>query len=658
MRVFGVVAAVAATWGGVAQAQVAAPPPASAFGRIPAIQQAAISPNGQTVAMLGGSVTDRSLSFATIDKPGLPTLNLGSVNAVSIRWAGDEYVLARVAVWEKIGAKNTYRFERNISVTPDAKPMARLLEQDTLSQQLISQPVLGVTPSPNARAFVVGLQPASGPAASNDTRLKRKGEEDYRILALWNVDPATGKGVLAERGTYDTQTWALDLTGESRLRVDVDDLTHKFSLMGRPKGAKQWTVVEADLPEDEGWDGYGGYSDPDDAVYLTQAGAGGYQLVRRSLKDGAVTPVGQPAPGGLLLIWDERRGAVVGLRSASLESGVQWLDPAIGGVHAALSKVFKGQKVELEDWSSDRTRFVARVNAQSAPAVWYLFDKARKELSPIGDEYPELKGVQFGATRSFTYKARDGLEIAAYLTLPPGPAGMKRPLVVLPHGGPASRDTDDFDWLTQFLATRGYAVLRPQFRGSTGFGREFEVAGRGEWGGKMQTDLLDGIAAAAATGEVDPDRTCVVGVSFGGYAALAGATLHPEAYRCAASVAGISDLGVLIGDNKRKFEPDSSTVRDLRRMLGDAGSAQLRATSPLQQVAAARAPILLIHGDRDGVVPIAQSELMADALTRAGKPVQFVTLAGEGHDLLNPGTRTQMLQTLEAFLAKNLPVTP
>jgi dipeptidyl aminopeptidase/acylaminoacyl peptidase len=657
MKTYLLAAACVAAMTGVAWAQ-AAPPPASAFGRIPAVQQASISPNGQTVAMLGGSPTERTLSFATIDKPNLPVLNLGAVNTVSIRWAGDEYVLARVAVWEKIGAKNTYRFERNISVTPDAKPMARLLEQDTLSQQLIEQPVLGVTPSPKARALVLGLQPSSGPSASNDTRLKRKGDDDFRVVALWNVDPATGKGALAERGTLDTSTWDVDLAGQARVRIDVDKLNHQFTLLGRPKGSANWGNVLVDLPEDEGWETYVGYSDPDDAVYLTKAVAGGTQLLRQSLKDGAVTPIGRLAAGGLSAIWDERRGLVVGLTPGASGGSPEWLDAEIGGVHAALSKVFKGRIVELKSWSTDRSRFVVRVGSAAAPASWFLFDRPQKQLSPLGDEYPELKDAPLGATRSITYAARDGLQITAYLTSPVGGRPGKAPLIVLPHDGPESHDDEDFDWLTQYLVTRGYAVLRPQYRGSTGYGRDFELAGRGEWGGKMQTDLLDGVAFVAASGEIDPSRVCIVGISFGGYAALAGATLHNDAYRCAAAIAGISDLGVLINDNKRKFDRASSVVRSLRRMLGDADTAKLRAISPLQQVSAVRVPILLVHGDQDGVVPIEQSKLMADALKESGKPVEFLTLAGEGHDLLNSGSRTQMLETLGAFLAKNLPVKP
>jgi dipeptidyl aminopeptidase/acylaminoacyl peptidase len=652
-------AASVAAMSGVAWAQ-AAPPRASAFGRIPAVEQAEISPNGQSVAILGGAPDDRSVAFATIDKPDLPMLKLGKVEAVDIRWAGDDYVITRVAYWDKVGARLAYRFERNFAVTTDGKVASRLLSNSVASGFLLSQPVVGVSTTPKVRAMMLGLKDSTGPEGSNDTHLKRKGEGDAVQLALWSVDPATGKGDLVESGDFDTARWSLDLTGAARVRLDIDDLKHTFTILGRAKGKTQWTNVLVNA-EEESSRTYYGYSDPDDAIYLATTTDAGAQMVRRRLGDGVVEPVGRAVRGSNLgLVWDPRRGTAVGVSSGAEKRSIEWLDPEIGGVHAALSKVFKGKDVSLNDWSADRTRFIVEIDSQDAPPDWYLFDRARKELSPLGSAYPELKDVAFGQTRWITYKARDGMEIPAYLTLPPGaPAtGGKLPLIVLPHGGPVARDEAGFDWLTQFLATRGYAVLRPQFRGSWGLGRDFEMAGRGEWGGKIQTDLLDGVAAAAADGSIDPSRVCIVGWSFGGYSALAGASLHPEAYKCAASIAGIADLGLLISETMRSYGTEGGSIRSLRRMLADANSAKLRDTSPLQQVAAIRAPILLIHADQDTVVLPEQSEKMAAALRGMGKPVEHVVLTDDDHYLLKSSTRTQMLETLATFLAKNLPVKP
>jgi dipeptidyl aminopeptidase/acylaminoacyl peptidase len=659
MKSYILAAACVAATTGVAWAQTA-PPPASAFGRIPAVQDIAISPNGQTIATLGGTPTQRQLTFATIDQPGLPILDLGAVKALSVDWIGDAYAAAEIELWhEGSGPKTSYGYARIISITPQGKAVARFLDGDPASQAAGWMPVIGATQGPAAKAIVLGLRDSAGPVGGPDTRIKRKGERQGFVRALLSVDPATGKGTLLEAGDFDTWNWAVDLNGEARVREDTDDVTHKFSLYARAKGTRPWKPIFVGQDE-EAWVNYLGYSDPEDAIYLTQPGPDGDQVTRRRLSDGAVEAVGRPVKGlTLSTVWDRRRKAVIGLASGGEQRTIEWLDPELGGVHAALSRAFKSKTVGLYDWSADRTRFLVRVGAQASPAEWYLFDKARKELSPLGEEYPELKGAALGVTKWVTYKARDGLEISAYLTMPPGApaAGAKAPLIVLPHGGPRARDDNDFDWLTQFLATRGYAVLRPQFRGSLGFGRAFELAGRGEWGGKMQTDLLDGVAAVAASGDIDPKRACIVGWSFGGYAALAGATLHPDAYRCAASIAGISDLGLLLKEELQSSGSESASMRDLRRLLDGATPQMVAATSPLQNVDAVRAPILLIHADRDRVVELEQSEKMAAALKAAGKSVEFVTIKDDDHGLAQSATRTQMLEALGAFLAKNLPVT-
>jgi dipeptidyl aminopeptidase/acylaminoacyl peptidase len=199
-------------------------------------------------------------------------------------------------------------------------------------------------------------------------------------------------------------------------------------------------------------------------------------------------------------------------------------------------------------------------------------------------------------------------------------------------------------------------VLQPQFRGSWGFGDAFEAAGQGEWGGKMQADMLDGVAALAKSGETDSSRVCIVGASFGGYSALAGAALYPGFYKCAASIAGIADLGQFLIEKRRLYGAAAASIEELRAELGAASSETLQAQSPARHAGAVRAPVLLIHGDKDTVVDIAQSELMADALKAAGKAYEFVVLENENHYLTRTATRTQTLEVLERFLAKNLPV--
>jgi dipeptidyl aminopeptidase/acylaminoacyl peptidase len=633
----------------LAGAAHAAPPPATAFGRVPAVVDTAISPDGRRVALLGGTSEQRYVSIATIDDPNMPALALGDAEAVGLSWAGNDHVLARMAYWRSEGPRLAYRFERNVSINTQGQAVSRLLESDAFSQYLVTQPVLGVVAGPPASVYVLGLTPIEANSGM-DTRIKRKGTEGW-AYALMKVDPATGKGVRVEKGDSDTIRWELNPAGEAKVRLDIDELTHKFEVYAR-SGARAWTQI---------WQGgdyesrrqYLGYSAPEDAIYLAKDG----RIVRKALAGGGEQPVGQPLNGvSPKMLWDPHRVAPVAIVGGTEKPVYEWLDADLGATHAALAKAFKGKDVSLTDWSADRTRFLVRVSSPASPGVRYLFDKTRKELSPLGEEYPELKDAALGQTSWITYKARDGLEVPAYLTLPPGlPAGAKPPLIVLPHGGPTARDNFDFDYIAQFLATRGYAVLQPQFRGSWGFGAAFENAGAGEWGGKMQTDLLDGIAAVAD--KADASKVCVVGASFGGYAALAGATMHPDAYKCAASIAGVADLGLLLEQLWRTSGDDSAGIGELRAMLGAADKGKLNATSPALLVSKATAPILLIHGDEDTIVAPQQSQVMANALKAAGKPVEYVVLAGENHYMTRSATRTQMLQALETFLAKQLPAT-
>lgn len=628
---------------------IAAPPPASAFGRIPVVVDAAISPDGTRVAILGGLGDQRTLSIATLDNPTMPSLALGDIEAVSVRWAGDRHVLARVAYWEEIAPRVAYRFERNISITAEGKPVGRLLEREAASQFLIRQPVLGVTS--DAQAMVLGLAVNSGANAGMDTRIKRKGEGGF-ITALWKVDPGTGKGQLIEKGTNDTDRWEVDRAGQSRVRLDIDEINHRFSVFGRPEGKGSWKLAWSG-GDFESRRAYYGYSEPDDAIYLNLDG----KLVKRRLADGVTSPLGQGAAGpSARLVWDEHRNVAVGIGSGAERTSYEWLDPEIAAAGGVLTRALRTQELTFHGWSRDRTRFLVRAASPNSPGVWYLYDRPRKEISPLAEEYPELKGAALGTTRWMTYKARDGLEIPAYLTLPPGAQpGVTLPLIVYPHGGPKSRDDFDFDFIAQFLATRGYAVLQPQFRGSWGFGPDFENAGKGEWGGKMQTDLIDGIAALAATGVVDPKRVCAVGASFGGYAAMAGVSLNPGTYKCAASIAGVSDLGLFVVETGRVYGRDAAGLDELRGELGAASTEKLNAHSPARHAAAVNVPLLLIHGDEDTVVPLEQSVRMADQLKAAGKSSELIILKGENHYLSRAAARTQTLEALETFLARNLP---
>jgi len=634
------------------------PPPASAFGRLPAIQDADISPDGQRIVMLGGSPDKRTATVATIDIAQLRILELGDVETFGVRWADDNHAILNVAYWDTVDVRRSYHLWRNVVIDRDAKWVTQLLRGSGPQTATTGQPVIGVTDGPKASAMVIA---PDWNIAVRDLNTRIFTAEDKAGLkpALWRVDLDTGAGRVEERAISNVIGWNVDKSGAARVREDIDPLTHAWRLYARPKGQGAWKL-QVESPNEDDEERYLGYSDAEDAIYLIDVGADGQSvIVQRNLADGATKQIATNIDQADLL-WDIHLDKPVAVQSGFGQPQTRWLDPELQAVAASLSKALGGPP-GIQTWSKDRTRFLLRVTAPDHPAQWYLYDKARHELSPVGDEYPELKDVPLGKTSVISYKARDGLEIPAYLTLPPGAsANQKLPLVVLPHGGPASYDHYSFDWWAQFIASRSYAVLQPQFRGSTGISKAFEHAGRKEWGGKIQTDLLDGIAYLAGQGVIDPARVCIVGASFGGYAALAGATLHPDAYRCAASINGVSDLPTMLGETMRQEGQDSDGLRYWKEVMGDsiADGQLLPATSPARHVTAATPPVLLVVSDKDTTVNPDQSARMRTALEAAHRPVTFVTLENDDHYLMTSATRTKMLESLGDFLAANLPVSP
>ena len=306
-----------------------------------------------------------------------------------------------------------------------------------------------------------------------------------------------------------------------------------------------------------------------------------------------------------------------------------FLAPTDATLWAKVLRAFPKAVVRLASWSDDRRQIVLRVEGKAFGAAYYLLDTKGYRAAPLADEYAGITGQDLAEQTTIQYPAGDGLAIPAFLTLPPGRPAKGLPLVVLPHGGPAAHDEAGFDWWAQALASRGYAVLQPQFRGSTGFGEKFYAAGLGEWGRKMQSDLSDGVAFLAAQGTIDPSRVCIVGASYGGYAALAGVTLQHGVYRCAVSLAGPADLRAVLGYEATTHGGTANQgMRFWQRFMGVTSQIDLSldARSPLRLAARVDVPILLIHGVDDTVVPFSQSKAMASALAKVRHPAQLVAL--------------------------------
>ena len=261
-----------------------------------------------------------------------------------------------------------------------------------------------------------------------------------------------------------------------------------------------------------------------------------------------------------------------------------------------------------------------------------MYDIARKNLSFLMSARPWLEPERLAEVEAQRMVMRDGQTITSYLTWPAGPR-TKLPLVVLPHGGPRDRDSLQFDAMAQAMASQGWLVVQPNFRGSSGYGRAFAEAGYRQWAGAMQDDVTDTVTHLIGQGVVDPQRVVILGGSYGGYSALAGAVVTPTLYRAAASIAGVTDLPELMKWHAKEDGRDSPVYETLVERIGDPSKdkAALEAASPRRRAAEIQIPVLLIHGKLDGIVPIRQSQLMAKALKKARKQVSTMEVIGEGH---------------------------
>lgn len=332
---------------------------------------------------------------------------------------------------------------------------------------------------------------------------------------------------------------------------------------------------------------------------------------------------------------------------------VAWLQPEMKVVQEEIDAAIVGRMNYVTSASRDRKRFIVWTGTASDPGHYYLYDRPAEQMSRLATPYEALKGKQLSPVQFVSYKARDGLEIPAYLTLPAGREPKNLPLVLIPHGGPHARDSWGFDYWAQFLANRGYAVFQPNFRGSAGYGVEFLKKGFGQWGTGMQDDLTDGVQWLIREGTVDPKRMCIAGASYGGYAALMGAIRTPELFRCAISYAGVTDVPAMMRFDKNQLLPDR--YRRWRDRVRGEADVNLKNVSPVRRAAEVGIPVLVMHGTDDENVPYRQAEEFAKAMKKAGKPIEFIEFKDVGHHIEHSVDRIKFLNAVEAFMAKHNP---
>jgi dipeptidyl aminopeptidase/acylaminoacyl peptidase len=613
--------------------------PLEAYGKLPTVENIALSPDGAHLAFVRTEGDQRFVAVVSLEtgKPVAGAL-AGGAKLRSIQWAGNRHVLIVSSVtadlaWLSGGKTEWSQLSvldidtRGVEVVPKRSELASL-------NVLFGEPLV---------RFVDGRVVLFVPGTHID---------EYVLPALYRYDIASGEQELVEAGGRATRQWFVDGAGNLAGRIDYDDEARKWVVRGHADGA-YYVVREgtSDLYEPRIL-GYGvdartmlvAYSSDDDEAPT-------WSVVGLEHNDEAVE-FPEMLENVSVPLHDPVTQYLIGGTYTRDRTHYEFADPAYRARWQAVQAAFPGEHLLLESAAANFDKVVVRVDGQQTGYAYMLVDLKAGRSQSLG---PVYEGVaERHETRALTYAAADGLEIPAYLTLPTGKAPEHLPLVVLVHGGPAARDTADFDWWPQALASQGYAVLQANFRGSS-LGTEFVSAGFGEWGRKMQTDLSDGVRHLVQEGTIDPERVCIAGASYGGYAALAGVTLDPGVYRCAVSVSGIGDIRRML--QWERYNSSERAQRYWDRFIGVDGPKDpaIQAISPAEHAAIADVPVLLIHGKDDTVVPYEQSESMLRALRRADKTVELVTLKREDHWLSRGETRLQMLQASVSFLRQHNP---
>lgn len=356
-------------------------------------------------------------------------------------------------------------------------------------------------------------------------------------------------------------------------------------------------------------------------------------------------------------ILDRYSGEVVGFAYVDSLPRQDFIDPELAQLHHTLQDVLSEDSVTITAWTPDRNKMVIEAADPGQPANFYLLNLEDGELGLLDSAMQLPEGASVGRREYITYEASDGLEIPAYLTVPPGyeDGAGELPLVVMPHGGPQLRETAQFDWWSAYYASLGYAVLQPDYRGSAGYGQAFTEAGYGEFGGRMIDDIIDGVRFLESEGIARPGGYCAVGASYGGYAALMAGLRDADNVACIISFGAVTHPFALMAS--RDDFPD--LVRFWEQYIGSryTDPADQRAITPARRAREFRMPVLMMHGDEDTTVPYGQFRLMRQAVGLRTR-IEFETLRGEDHFLGSQDVRRRVLDASGEFLQRHLPVDP
>lgn len=618
--------------------------PTEAFARLPLVEDVALSPDGQRYAALVNSGNGTYLATRET-RGGTPLKTLFQTDNKQfqfgwIGWANNERLLVSLR----------YPSERNWVDSVETRLLS-MRRDGTDVRNLVRRPAFG------EQVRVAQFQDQVVDWMPDDPQhiLLQINDDNEPLPSVFRVDVETGRRTKVQGARAGVYRWISDRT--HRVRVGVKQRDAKVAIEVCDPDGGNWRTAWSYEVFDRAAVTPLGFGADANLLYVLADHEGREAVFVVDLRDPqlpkklVLADPGRDLGGHLL--YDPHSNDAVGINSSQLGNGsASFWDPAYRSFAAAIDKALPERFNRLIEFTADGSRYLLVSSGNGVAPQFFFGNRSTGELALLADTYPELDSPVLVKKRPVMLTARDGMALPGFLSLPRARAPTNLPAVILPHGGPISTDTIDFDPWAQFLAHRGYAVLQVNFRGSAGFGHEHMQAGLKQWGLAMQDDLSDAVAWLGKQGIADPGRVCIVGGSYGGYAALMGVAKTPKLYRCAVSFAGVTDLLDLAAHERQYVNMSAVFARQVGSSWDDRD--QLKATSPVRLADKIEVPVLLMHGTLDRSVPFEQSEDMADALKSAGKRVRFVKQEDGDHHLSHYAHRLQFFQELERFLAENL----
>ncbi len=473
------------------------------------------------------------------------------------------------------------------------------------------------------------------------------------VATAHKVDINTGRSVIVARGGENTRYFITNSDGEIVGRQDNDDGTYR--LYTREPGSVDWTQIMTRRQFEDGVENtLSPIAEVDGYIYLRSDHEGRDGIYRTTTNGGGMETVflHDRVDAGRLGI-DVEDDKITSVTYTVHQPEFVFFDEESEADYNRYNQLLPGEYISVVSETDDETLRVIATYGPGDPTVYYLMNDETNSISEIGQQNPQLSPADLGPVSVVTYQARDGMEISGYLALPPGTTvdDGPFPFVMFPHGGPNARDNLLFDDLRQFLATRGYAVFAPQFRGSRGFGNDFLQAGFEEWGGAMQDDLTDATQFMIDSGIAQSNHMCIVGWSYSAYAALMAAVKTPDLFNCAVGINGVYDLPSLQGNLITSGA--WSSLRFWQNTMGE-NNAELARVSPARRADEIRIPILILASEEDQVAPVGESRRMIQSLRQANRNFESHIYQYGNHSLDYRPNRIDAYERVENFLDQHM----